>query len=599
LPRRPYYGFIGNGETAALISPDTAIEWLCVPRFDSFPFFAAALSPEKGGSLRLIVDPPPQPFKQRYLPYSNVLETIALGPGFSLKVLDFMPWRQPCLIRYVTLENRSALRLSLKLSWEAQPIKTSARSFSVQYMGPLKFISSPDGTLCIGGLNWPSTDFPLVLGPGERYNCRLLLSYGTNISQARHRWFAGWDNTLEKAVTWWRRWFVRARSPYLKDKEMLEAYYTSLMVLKLLIYEPTGAIVAAPTTSFPAVPGGNENWDYRYTWLRDGYLTALALDGAGYHREARDFYEFALSLQEPGGGWERPLYPVERVGAIERIVDDLAGPRGEKPIRFGNAAQDQLQLDNSGNILDGLWNHYLATRDRDYIRFRWPNIRRAALWIENHWYLPENGIWEIREITQHWVYGKILCYAGLRAVSHLAIDIGNLQWSSPWHECARRIRRQILIHGWSKKRQAFVQYYHPEAPLDISVLALVFYGLLYPQHPRMKKTVAAMEEPSPVAKGDPQGRGGLHMWGGVARYEQAQLPFYLATFWLARYYLHAGEYGKALELIKTALDSATDLYLMAEHFDPRSGQQWGNFPQGFSHEELVRLLLDPSWARLE
>gem|GEM_PF-5984080 len=131
MPRRPYYGFIGNGETVALISPDTAIEWLCVPRFDSFPFFAAALSPEKGGSLRLDSGSAPRPFKQRYLPYSNVLETIALGPGFSLKVLDFMPWRQPCLIRYITLENRSALRLSLKLSWEAQPIKTSARSFSV------------------------------------------------------------------------------------------------------------------------------------------------------------------------------------------------------------------------------------------------------------------------------------------------------------------------------------------------------------------------------------------------------------------------------------------------------------------------------------
>uniref|UniRef100_Q2RKR0 Glycoside hydrolase 15-related protein n=1 Tax=Moorella thermoacetica (strain ATCC 39073 / JCM 9320) TaxID=264732 RepID=Q2RKR0_MOOTA len=592
LKHRPYYGFIGNGETAALVAPDFAITWLCVPRFDSFPLFAAALSPERGGSLRLDIEPAVNPVSQRYLPDSNVLETVGRGQGLQVTVLDFMPWGYHHLTRLIILENTGVDTLKPRVRWQASPIITGAHTFKVQSRGSFQFIYGPGGAACIGMAGAPGPTSTLTLKPGEKHRLWLVLAYGTNLTLARQHWTVGFYSSLEENLAWWRRWFKKARRPNTTSAEVMEAYYRSLMVLKLLTYERTGAIIAAPTTSFPAVPGGNDNWDYRYCWLRDGYFTALAFDAAGYHEEARSFYDFALSLQQPDGGWYMPLVPVEGRGGKEYIAADLAGPHGEKPIRFGNAAMHQIQLDNAGNVLDGLWNHYLATRDREYIRSRWDAIRRAALWLENYWDRPENGIWEIRERKDHWLYGKILCYAGLTAASHLSIEMGRLQWAGRWHRAASRVRRQLLIQGWSAERQAYLQHYGPDAPLDISVLALEFYGLLAANHPRLLKTVAAIEQPSPVAKGEPATRGGLNMWGGIARFEQAAIPFYLPTLWLGRYYLHAGNYERARELLQVCLDNATDLYLMAEHFDPRTGEQWGNFPQGFSHQEIVRFLLD-------
>ncbi|MDN5348580.1 MAG: alpha,alpha-trehalase [Clostridia bacterium] len=594
--RRPYYGFVGNGETAALIAPDLSIAWLCVPSFDSFPLFAAALDPRKGGSLRLLFEPAVHPLRQRYLPWSNILETVCAGEDFKVTVLDFMPWGYHHLSRIITLENTGQQSMRPVMRWQAQAVETKAYRFRSRFQGSFQFISGPEGAACIGLAGLPSPNSELILKPGEKQRFWMVLSYGPNLTMARQNWTAGFYSSLEENLCWWKKWLERARRPRTRNQEALTAYYRSLMVLKLLTYRATGAIIAAPTTSFPAVPGGSDNWDYRYCWLRDGYFTALAFDAAGYHDEARNFYEFALSRQEKDGGWYQPLFPVEGEGGQEYIVEDLKGPHGERPVRFGNEAIRQIQLDNAGNVLDGLWWHFLATRDREYIRYHWDAIRRAATWLERYWAQPENGIWEIRERKDHWVYGKVLCYAGLTAASHLSIELGRLHWAGRWHRAAAAVRRQVLTRGWSPQRRAYLQHYGPDAPLDISVLALEFYGLLPANHPRLVATVKNMEKPSLLANGGQEKYGGLQMWGGIARYEHAAVPFYLPTLWLARYYLHAGNYERANELFQICLKNATDLFLMAEHFDPRTGEQWGNFPQGFSHQEIVRYLLDYAYV---
>ncbi|MDF2631368.1 MAG: glycoside hydrolase 15-like protein, partial [Symbiobacteriaceae bacterium] len=363
-------------------------------------------------------------------------------------------------------------------------------------------------------------------------------------------------------------------------------------------------ILAAPTASFPAIPGGGDNWDYRYAWLRDGYFIARCLDAAGLHGESRRFYDFVLAHQGPDGRWRQTLYTVDGGNPRESVIDDLAGPGGERPVRFGNAASEQVQIDSEGSILHGLWYHWQVTGDLDYVRERWSAVSQAAEAVMQTWRSKENGIWEIRERLDHWVYGKALCAAGLKAAAAMAGALGQGADASRWASESERILADVLQNGWAEERQTFLQTYDDRSPIDISVLALSLWDLIPADDPRLAATVRAMEEPVhlPELPGDRPystdtpywGRraGGLNMWGGMARYDYASVPFYLPTLWLARHYLRAGHSDRALALIRLCLGSATGLGLMAEHFDPTTSGQWGNFPQGFSHEEMALALLE-------
>ena len=256
------------------------------------------------------------------------------------------------------------------------------------------------------------------LAPGQRVEAVLLLAYGVDAEEAESRWteaaaelgasLPGDPEGLQREKKFWSDWLDRARWPQGVAPELEEAYARGLLTLKLLTHEESGAILAAATASFPAVPGGADNWDYRYCWLRDGYYTARTYDEAGLHEESRAFYEFALRCQAPDGRWRQPLYTLDGGGPEELIVGDLAGPGGEKPVRFGNAAYDQLQIDNEPSILHGLWIHAQKTGDRSWFAARWDAIRRAADAMTELWRRPENGIWEIHERRDHWVYGKAL-----------------------------------------------------------------------------------------------------------------------------------------------------------------------------------------------
>lgn len=595
MKKKLYYGVVGNGETVALVGPDLAVDWLCVPRADSFPLLARALDPEKGGRLSLQFgwaggeDLSGGEVWQRYRGRTNILETGSLAGGLEVRVADYMPWTKRCLTRQITLTNRSPAPREVRVTAVLEPTRSE---------------TAPDGLAdrVFGAFKGQQGAH---LAPGESFTTVFVMAYGDDREEAYANWEAAQTDDLEAEERFWFKWLAGARPIASGEPALDEAYYRGLLTLKLLCQEKTGAILAAPTASFPAIPGGGDNWDYRYCWLRDGYFISRCLDAAGLHQESRRFYDFLMQYQSPDGRWHQTLYTVEGGNPVEFEAHDMAGPNGEKPIRFGNAASTQIQIDGEPNLLHGLYLHWKATQDERFLRERWKHIARAADAVLETWKWKENGIWEIRERVDHWVYGKALCAAGLKAAAAMARAIGHEADAERWAAESEKIREEVLRLGWSEERQAFLQTYDDRSPIDISVLALSLWDLLPADDPRMEATVRAIEEPLRLPE-RPAGAdgyttdtpfwglraGGLNMWGGMARYDYAAVPFYLPTLWLARHYLRAGKRERAVDLVRLCLASATNLGLMAEHFDPRTGEQWGNFPQGFSHEEMVLVLLE-------
>lgn len=611
--RAPYYGLVGNGHTAALVAPDGAIAWLCVPRFDGPPAFAAALDPLQGGELRLKLVSDDgrrlsgKPAAQTYLEQTNVLQTSVQCEDLLLTATDYMPWQDRLLVREVTVHNGGGTAGGGLLEVGVRPVDARAIRVAVQpdaaglavALEQSAGVGPRQGALYL--TSWPAPQASLedrllvdlgTIPPGASVQATLLLALGPDPSTARRDALGaqkelaqGRGPSRQAEAAFWRAWLEQGRplpGEHALHDVWRHAYQRSLLAMKLLSHPDSGGLLAAPTASLPAVPGGPDNWDYRYVWLRDGAYAAMALDDAGFFAEAEAFYRWAFCRQGEDGHWAHPLYTLDGQAPEEVLLDDLVGPGGETPLRLGNAASRQLQLDNEGNVLCGVWHHFEVTGDRRFLQAHWEGIRRAAGWTAAHWNEAESGIWEIREYRGHWVHGKALCFGGLRAAASVADELGYPQEAARWREVAEQIRSQVLSLGWSVERQAYLRDYRPDAPLDISALALLQCGLLTASDPRLQATVARMERPA--------SQGGLMHDGGVARYDYAALPFYLPTFWLAQYYLMAGRTGDADRLIDTCLASATDLLLMAEHFDPRTGRQWGNFPQLFSHEELVRTL---------
>ena len=656
-----YYGIVGNGETAALIGPDLAVRWLCLPRFDGTPFFASALDPRRGGQLTIELerfgqggDPDagrlssgPVLVQQEYMGRTNVLCTAVEADGMRLAAVDSMPWGRPLLVRRVSVTNTGGTPAAFRLKFHVDPVRSSHWAFAAEEAsaddrlaeGPsarsFVRVAERDAALVIG---WaPGAGAAAVadgaralhmagLAPGQRVEAVLLLAYGVDAEEAESRWTEaaaelgasppGDPEGLQREKKFWSDWLDRARWPQGVAPELEEAYARGLLTLKLLTHEESGAILAAATASFPAVPGGADNWDYRYCWLRDGYYTARTYDEAGLHEESRAFYEFALRCQAPDGRWRQPLYTLDGGGPEELIVGDLAGPGGEKPVRFGNAAYDQLQIDNEPSILHGLWIHAQKTGDRSWFAARWDAIRRAADAMTELWRRPENGIWEIRERRDHWVYGKALCAAGFRAAAALAEWLGHVDEARRWRSEADKVAAQVIAEGYCPRREAYLQTYDKNSPLDISALALVLWDLLPADDERIVKTVAAFERPlklpetATVRRPGPTRRvgdqpttddpywgmhhlkGGLRMNGAFARYDYAGGAVLFADALDGPLLLagRARQPGRAAgaRLPRQRDQSRTDGgALQSPH-----RCQWGNFPQAFSHEELALTILE-------
>jgi GH15 family glucan-1,4-alpha-glucosidase len=571
------YGFIGDTQAAALIGRDGAIDWLCLPRFDSASCFSALLGDERHG--RWLVAPAGEvrASTRRYRPGTLVLETEFETAEGAVRVIDFMPRRghgPPRLMRIVEgLRGRVPMRMELSLRPDygtIVPWIELAPDGVIATAGPDAFrLSTPlplnvkDGTV--------RSEFTAVEGARERLALTWHLSYEQTppVEDA--------DSALARTEEWWREWSGRCEYQGAYRDEVL----TSLIVLKAMTYETTGALIAAPTTSLPEDIGGIRNWDYRYCWLRDSVLALEALLAANYTDEALAFRDFLLRVAT---GDPTKLQIMYGIGGERRLTEfelpELPGYEGSRPVRIGNAASEQFQLDVYGEVAGVM---FAGTEVLGRIEPRlWPRWRAAVEHVETIWREPDDGIWESRGARQHYTYSKVMAWVVFDRALRLAERFELEAPVDRWKRIRDEIHREVCERGYDRERGTFTQYYG-STELDASVLNLALVGFLPATDERITGTIDAISREL--------GRDGF-----VSRYSTAETDdgltgdegqFLACSFWLVSALALNGRADEARLLFERLVGLANDLGLLAEEYDVARKRQVGNFPQAFSHLTLI------------
>ncbi|MCG8544947.1 MAG: glycoside hydrolase family 15 protein [Alphaproteobacteria bacterium] len=598
MPYKPIedYGMIGDMHTVALVATDGSIDWLCVPNFDSPSVFAAILDDEKGGCFKIAPAEAGIINKQFYWPETNVLVTRFLAPHGAAELTDFMPAGRAVsgnghfhqIIRRVT-----AVRGSLTFRMSCHPAFNYARDpHTVTITEDGAIFASPSLSLGLasattleerdGGI---VSDFTLAEGESAVFVLRHLSddsTCGLCLSSDEG------EDLFRKTVDYWRNWIGQCQY----TGRWREMVHRSALALKLMTFEPTGAIVAAPTCSLPEDLGGERNWDYRYTWIRDSAFTAYAFLRLGFTDEAESFMQFLAGLcKSPGpDGGIQIMYGIDgRKTLTEETLDHLDGYMGSKPVRIGNGAYDQLQLDIYGELLDAayLYNKYGAPISYDL----WTSLRALADWVCDNWRRRDEGVWEVRGGQQEFVYSKLMCWVALDRAIRLADKRSFPAPRDRWLAVRDEIYEDIIAKGWSEKRQAFVQHYGSDS-LDAANLMMALTFFMSPADPRMLKTLDATLQP-------PE-KGGLTANSLVYRYNVEETKdgldgeegtFNICTFWLVEALTRAGLHDRArLEegrlIFERMLGFANHVGLYAEETGPH-GEGLGNFPQAFTHLALI------------
>jgi GH15 family glucan-1,4-alpha-glucosidase len=569
------YAMIGDCRTAALICRSGSIDWLCVPRFDSAACFAALLGTKDNG--RWLIEPAAKQFKtsRRYLGDSLILETTFETRTGAVRLLDFMPPATPdcaivriveCIRGHVDMRTELAIRFDygVTIPWvtrrDTRTLTAVAGPYLLTIRTPVQLHGENMHTVGEFSLR-KGEAMPFVLAYGESFK-PVPLSIDAFIA-------------LDETESYWQRW-----SAICKVKgRWRTAIMRSLLTLKGLSYEPTGGIVAAVTTSLPEKIGSTRNWDYRYCWLRDATFTLLAFLNAGYTEEATSWSNWLMRAIAGAPQQIQTMYTVlgdKRLDELE--LAHLPGYENSRPVRIGNAAHSQLQLDIYGELADvGAQARAggLPTSSRA------KEIRRVFMdHLENTWCLADEGIWEIRGEAQHFVHSKVMTWVAFDRASRAPGPIA--QQRAHWKKIARIIHRDICKNGVDKKRGCFVQAYGSRH-MDASLLLLPLVGFLPPSDPRIKATVREIEKRL------------LHK-GLVQRYETETgvdgLPpgegaFLACSFWLADNYVLMGRRKEAMRLFNRLCGLANDVGLYAEEYDPDDKRMLGNFPQAFSHVALI------------
>jgi GH15 family glucan-1,4-alpha-glucosidase len=586
------YGLIGNMRTAALVSRGGAIDWMCYPHFDSPSLFGAILDDAKGGRFSLSPCCATATGKQFYWPDTNVLITRFLSEQGVAEVEDFMPVGGRGVPGELVRRVR-CVRGSVPFRMICQPAFDYGRAAHQihRIRGGVRFESAELAIDLLSGI-------PLEV-QGSAVHAQFCLPENQHVSFVVARkgaceppgdtqvqdWFEG-------TIAYWREWV--ARSQY--AGRWREIVNRSALVLKLLTFEPTGAIIAAPTTSLPEAIGGPRNWDYRYTWIRDASFILYSFMRLGFTGEATAFMSWIEKrYRDPGPGQPLAvLYGIDgRQDLGETTLDHWEGYRKSWPVRVGNAAHNQLQLDIYGELFDSvyLYNKYGQPISYD----SWTRLRQILNWVAENWQRPDDGIWEIRGGKRQFVYSKALCWVALDRGLRLADKRSFPGERGRWLEQRDRIYEQVMREGWDAKRETFLQAYG-EPSLDASLLILPLVFFASPSDPRMLKTIEALMRP--------RDQGGLYSDGLVYRYAPAgpqQLAsdgltgtegtFNICSFWLVEALTRAGRTDRryldaALLLFERMLGYANHLGLYAEQTG-FTGEALGNFPQGLTHLGLI------------
>jgi GH15 family glucan-1,4-alpha-glucosidase len=588
------YALIGDTHTAGLVSREGSIDWLCLPRFDSPACFAALLGDQSNGRWLLAPAGPVREVRRRYQGDTLVLETEHRTDDGVVRVVDCMPPRQqdPDVVRVVEgVRGRVPMRMELVIRFDYGSIVPWVRRVE----GALHAIAGPDSVwlrtpVPVHGQNL-TTVAEFTVAEGERVP--FMLTWHASHQRAPRR--IDPVRAVDDSAAWWDEW--ASRISY--EGGWQDAVIRSLLTLKALTYAPTGGIVAAPTTSLPEALGGVRNWDYRYCWLRDSTFTLYALMLAGLAEEAKAWREWLLRAV---AGQPQQMQIMYGVGGERRIGEQelpwLPGYQGARPVRIGNAAVEQFQLDVYGEVMDSL--HLVRRIGLGADEAAW-DLQRALLeFLEGHWQEPDEGIWEIRGPRRQFTHSKVMAWVAVdRAVK--AVELAGVEGPlDRWRALRREIHEEVTTRGFDAERDAFVQYYGGKH-LDASVLLIPLVGFLPASDPRMKATVAAIQREL-VADGLvyrylPDGS--QHVDG----LPPGEGSFLACTFWLADNLALMGRVDEARDIFERLLELRNDVGLLAEEYDTDTGRQLGNFPQAFSHVSLVNTarnlseLPGPPWAR--
>jgi GH15 family glucan-1,4-alpha-glucosidase len=587
------YGIIGNMRTAALVGMNGSIDWLCLPHFDSPSVFAAILDDNQGGRFRIAPSWHEFRHKQFYWPDTNILVTRFLHADGVAEIEDYMSVGGAVLDELIRRVRVVRGKVSFRL--ECRPAFDYARAPHETHINPHGARFDAPG-LSLG----LATPVPLrrdgdgvtaefTLGEGEKA-VFLLHMHNPDGSPRRCPNLGAAEDLFRETVGYWRRWLSHC-TYFGRWREVI---HRSALTLKMLSFEPTGAIVAAPTCSLPEDIGGVRNWDYRYTWIRDAAFTIYALLRIGFTEEAVRFKEWLnarwIETESHGSGPLQLMYGIDgRAELPEELLNHLEGYRGSRPVRIGNAAHRQLQLDIYGELMDAVYlsNKYVAPSGYD----SWKRLRHLVDWLCDNWHRPDEGIWEVRGGQRQNVFSKMMAWVALDRALRLA-DKRSFPTDRPrWLRVRDEIYEEVMAKGWDPRRKAFVQSYDSDA-LDAATLLMPLVFFMAPNDPRMVSTLDAIRRPID--------QGGLAADGLVYRYDPTLAPdglpgregtFNMCSFWLVEALTRAGRTDPtrledARLLFEQMLGYGNHLGLYSEQTGG-SGEALGNFPQAFTHLALI------------
>jgi GH15 family glucan-1,4-alpha-glucosidase len=581
------YALLGDLQTAALIDRSGSIDWCCFPRFDSGACFAALLGGRENGRWSLAPATEIRRHERRYRHDTLVLESVFETAEGRIRAIDFMPPRgvAPDIVRIVEgLDGSVPMRSELVIRFDYGRIVPWVRRVD----GARLAVAGPDA-LCfrtpveVRGEDM-STVSEFTLAQGQRVP--FVLTWFPSQEQQPDEVDA--EEALADTEAFWLGW----ANACAHQGDYHEEIHQSLLVLKALTYAPTGGTVAAATTSLPEWIGGVRNWDYRFCWLRDASMTLLAMLNAGYRDEAQAWQEWLLRAVAGDPADVQIMYGIAGERRLdERELEWLPGFDGSRPVRVGNAASTQLQLDVYGELLDAAY--HTITHGIEPSEFGWALMRKLLAWLEDGWREKDSGIWEVRGPARHFTHSKVMSWVAFDRAVRLCDEHGHDGPVERWRALRDEIHAQVLANAWSERKQAFAQSYGADE-LDAAVLLMPLVGFLPATDPRVVSTVDAIRRELTVDglvlryRPEESGVDGLPAGEGV---------FLACTFWLVMVLELQGLHDEARELFERLLDIRNDVGLLAEEYDPIAGRQLGNFPQAFTHLSLVSAALALSEGR--
>lgn len=581
------YAVIGNLHTVALVGKNGSIDWCCIPRFDAPSVFGALLDAEKGGYFRIAPpDTPGMERKQLYLPDTNILITRFLTVDGVGEIIDFMPIKQvgSAIHQHHLMRSVQVVRGSLSFEMVCRPAFNYARDTHVTHLSEdgAVFISE---SLCLaltssvpleedsqGGVR---TTFILHQGQSAYFQ---LESARNQDVRPHHHTPRYYEAEFLETKRYWQNWLSHCRY----QGRWREMVHRSALVLKLLTYAPTGAIVAAPTTSLPETIGGARNWDYRYTWLRDAAFTLYSFLILGFTQEAEAFMGWlaARCHELQADGSLQPMFTIDGGHDLtETTLAHLEGYRKSGPVRIGNGAYKQQQHDVYGELLDSI---YLFDRHKNITYDLWWNLRRLLNWLSTHWQDADEGIWEVRGGQQHFLHSRVMSWVAFDRALRIARHRGLPAPRAEWENISALIYEEVMEQGWNAKVGSFVQCHGSEA-IDASALLMVLTRFTGPTDPRILSTIERIQKEltsdSHVYRYNPE----LAADDGFGGQEGT---FCICSFWLVEALARAGRLEEARLILEKMLTYANHVGLYAEEIGA-TGEALGNFPQAFTHLSLI------------